>query len=318
MSLKQFLEFVEIRTKLASVLPFVFGSLFVVYSGKGQGSFNTLNFILMFTSLIFIDMTTTAINNYLDYSKSKVDEFRTKENVIGVEKLDIEIAKKSIFATLAVAIIFGICLAIRTSGVVLVIGGVSFIVGITYTYGPVPISRTPYGEVVSGFFMGFVILLLSVIIHSKEVVWIQYSTGIFLIGVDLLLIIKLFFISLPFVLCIGNVMLANNICDLEMDRLHQRFLLPHYIGKKVAIKIFEINYYIAYVIMIACMIFKILPITIIVSLLSFPIVRKNIEGFKKEQVKNKTFVLAVRNLMVISLGYIIGLTIAVVAIVVIN
>jgi len=58
MTLKQFLDFVEIRTKVASMLPFLAG---VLYAVSKFHRFNALNTLWMFLSLLCIDLATTAI-----------------------------------------------------------------------------------------------------------------------------------------------------------------------------------------------------------------------------------------------------------------
>ncbi|MHB1393257.1 MAG: hypothetical protein ACYCYE_09305 [Clostridia bacterium] len=58
---------VEIQTKVASVIPFVLGTLYSIYR---FGRFNLRNFIILFIALISFDMVTTAINNYYDYKKA--------------------------------------------------------------------------------------------------------------------------------------------------------------------------------------------------------------------------------------------------------
>ncbi len=42
-------------------------------------------------------------------------------------------------------------------------------------------------------------------------------------------------VSIPMIVGIANIMLANNICDLEEDIANKRHTLPYYIGKKNAI-----------------------------------------------------------------------------------
>lgn len=68
MSLPIFLELVEIRTKLASVLPFAIGTLFAVTYFH---AFDWLNTLLFFTAMLIFDMMTTALNNLMDYQKSQ-------------------------------------------------------------------------------------------------------------------------------------------------------------------------------------------------------------------------------------------------------
>src|SRR6476646_2953820 len=82
MSLHTFLKLVEIQTKLASLFPFLVGLLFVIYR---YGTCNLVNTLIFFSSMLIYDLTTTAINNYMDYKKATTDEYRKRENIIGQE-----------------------------------------------------------------------------------------------------------------------------------------------------------------------------------------------------------------------------------------
>lgn len=312
MNIKSFFEFVEIRTKLASLLPFTFGTIYTIYDIQTSqiGAFHLKRFILMLLSLLFIDMCTTSINNYIDYKKSNNVLYKNTENAIGIKQLDLSLCKKIIFLLLFFAILFGLLLAYCTSLVVLIIGALSFCIGIFYTFGPFPISRTPFGEIFSGFFMGFVIIFLSNYIHNPEYITLQCINFDLTIYINLLQIVKLFIISLPFTLIISNIMLANNICDMEMDAKNNRFLLPYYIGKENALKLYQLNYYIAYLCVLLLVITGIFPIILIVTLVSFFKVNKNISIFMKKQSKQETFVYAVKNLMIFSIFYITPLLFA--------
>ena len=50
---------------------------------------------------------------------------------------------------------FWVYLALITDAVVLLLGGLCFLCGVFYSFGPVSISRLPLGEVMSGLFYGF-------------------------------------------------------------------------------------------------------------------------------------------------------------------
>lgn len=66
MNIKSFLRFVELPTKVASMIPFLMGTLYALYRFE---DFYVLRFGLMFVSLLSFDMATTAINNYYDFKK---------------------------------------------------------------------------------------------------------------------------------------------------------------------------------------------------------------------------------------------------------
>ena len=307
MSLSSFLKLVEIQTKLASCIPFLLGNIYALYH---YNQFNLKNFILMFISLIIFDMATTAINNYCDYKKAKKTHGYNYEihNVIVKDNLKEGTVIGMIFALLLGAIIFGTLLFFNTNIVVLFLGMLSFLAGIFYSFGPIPISRTPFGEIVSGLLMGFVIVFLSVYIHvDNTLVLLSYENSLLSINLNLIELSYIFLFSLPTVNCIANIMLANNICDIEDDRENERYTLPIYIGKENALNLYNALYYIVYIDIILLLVLKVIPITCVITLFTFVLINKNIKIFYKKQTKKDTFVLAVKNLMVINVVQIVAM-----------
>ena len=80
MTLKIFLEVVELRTKVASVFPFAIGVLFSIAFFH---EIHWLNTGLFFIGMLVFDLATTAINNYMDYQKAHSKTYKYQENVIG-------------------------------------------------------------------------------------------------------------------------------------------------------------------------------------------------------------------------------------------
>ena len=87
-------------------------------------------------------------------------------------------------------------------------------VGYLYTGGPFPISYTPFGEIMSGVFMGMVIILISYYIQTGGLTW------------------NVFLISLPITILVGGINLSNNIRDLVGDKENGRKTLPILAGRK--------------------------------------------------------------------------------------
>ena len=84
MNVKVFLELVEIKTKIASIFPFFIGVAFSLTYFK---EWNVVNTLLFFAGMLIFDMTTTAINNLMDYKKAKSETYKREKNVIGREGL---------------------------------------------------------------------------------------------------------------------------------------------------------------------------------------------------------------------------------------
>ncbi len=294
MNLKKFLSFVEIRTKIASVFPFFLGSLYSLFRFK---NFNLINFFIMFISLIFFDMTTTAINNYIDFKASN-----TKLKNDPMNDINIKTAFNVIIIMLIIATFFGILLFLRTNIVVLICGMISFAIGILYTYGPIPISRTPLGEVFSGIAMGFIIPFLSVYIHvwDKNLISYLYKAGTLTINFNIPELIYLFLFTIPLIACISNIMLANNICDISQDLKNNRKTLPIWIGEKYSLYLFILIYIGSYLGITLLVILKVLPVFFLISILTSVLVLKNANTFFKKHVKSETFSISIKNFLLIN------------------
>jgi 1,4-dihydroxy-2-naphthoate octaprenyltransferase len=312
-TLNSFLKFVEIQTKLASIIPFIIGTLYSMYRYK---SFTLKNFIIMGISLLAFDMATTAINNYIDYKKAlKLQGCSYKdENAIVKYGIKESSAKGIIFTLLTVASVLGVILTINTNVIVLLIGIISFLTGILYTFGPVPISRMPLGEVFSGVFMGFVILFLSCYIHifDKNIISLIYHSNILSISIYLLEVFYIFLISIPTITGIANIMLANNICDVKDDILNNRFTLPYYLGRKNSLNLFKILYYIGYIDILILVLLKISPVASLLTILTIIPLNKNINLFCNNPVKSKTFIVAVKNFAIMNVAHILSVCIMII------
>lgn len=313
MKFKAFLSFVELQTKIASVIPFILGISYALYA---FGSINVALTVIMFISMIFFDMTTTAINNYCDYKNEKkhVNHKIESRNPLIVFNISENKARVTIGIMLSIAIVFGCLLAFNTNMLVMTIGIICFIVGILYTYGPIPISRMPLGEVFSGIFVGLLIPFLTVYINSinQNRFGIYFSGRSVILAFDIISAVTILIIAIPIIVCIANIMLANNICDLEDDIKVKRYTIVYYIGKKVSVNIYKYLYYLAYLGIILGVIMKILPILSLLVLITLKPVVNNIKIFENKHVKSQTFILAIKNFVMISSGYIISLLIPVV------
>ena len=305
MNIKSFFRLVEIQTKVASVIPYLLGIFYTLYR---YDEFNLKNTIILFLAMIIFDMVTTTINNYMDYLKAIKKEGYGYEhhNAIVSNNLKPKIVKVIIYIMLIIAIFLGLLLVKNTNIIVLLIGAISFVIGITYSFGPIPISRTPFGEIFSGLAMGFIITFLSVYIHIFDAGILSINFNDFNninISINFLELINIFIISISPIVGIANIMLANNICDIEEDIENERYTLPVYIGKENALKIFKYLYYIGFISIVIGVLIRLLPIISIVTLLALKIVKRNITKFNKLQSKKDTFVLTVKNFIIINLTY---------------
>lgn len=310
-TVKAFLKLVEIRTKVASMLPFLLGTLMAYHALRRVDG---INLSLMFISLLSIDLTTTGLNHYFDYKRAnlKTGYHYEAHNPVSSGEFSPGKALGLLVLLACVGVLTGLGLVFRTDLVVLLLGALAFAVGIGYSAGPLPLSRTILGELFSGLFMGGLIPFLAFYIHLPA----NYLGSIDMAGGTIQLVLHfdkmapLIFSSIPMVLFIANIMLANNICDAEEDIVNKRYTLPISIGRKNALKLYQLNVVAAYAVVIGSVLIKILPIGYLMTLIAVPTLYKQTKMFVSNPKKSETFKLSVKNFLVFSSMGLMGLFMA--------
>jgi 1,4-dihydroxy-2-naphthoate octaprenyltransferase len=255
---------------------------------RGQ-TVNWLNTLVFFASMFIFDLTTTAINNYIDTKTNDQElQFRRRS------------ALAIIYLLFGISAVLGLYLVYLTDIVILLLGGLCFLTGVLYTYGPVPISRQPLGELLSGVFYGLFIPFIMFYINMPRNSIIALGLGWDRISLEIAVapVLAVLLLSVSPVCTTANIMLANNICDVEQDIAVKRYTLPYYLGKK-SLHLFALLYYLCYAAVVAMVLLKILsPICLLILLTLWP-VQKNINIFYGRQEKTVTFITSIKNYVLI-------------------
>jgi len=285
--LNRFLKYVEIMTKITSTFAFLLTIAFL-YDQKQPIRWDLT--LIFFIAMFLFDLTTTAINNYID-----------SKNNHQTLQFDRRIALMIIFLLLGASTAAGLYLAYLTDVVVLLIGALCFLCGIFYTFGPVPISRQPWGEILSGIFYGFFIPFILLYINMPKGYYLNFDWNLHTISLDLQIfpIFTVILLSVIPVCTTANIMLANNICDVEQDIKVKRYTLPYYLGNKNSLYLFAAIYYCTYLAVAFMVLLRVLHPVVLLSFLSIIPVHKNIKTFFKEQDKGRTFVVSIKNYVII-------------------
>lgn len=306
MKIKAFLKLVEIQTKVASVIPFMTALVYVLYS---TGRLNAVNMVVMFFSMLIFDMTVTALNNYFDYKRAEKKHGYNYEihNSIVQYQLKISTVRVVIIIMIVVSAALGLLLVYLTNIITLVLGAACFAIGIVYSYGPMPISRTPFGEIFSGLTMGLGIPFITYFINvfDQNVLNISLVSNTFSLSFNLYQIVGICLVSLPAVFGIANIMLANNICDMEDDLPNKRYTLPIVVGKERAIVLLIILFALAYAAIVAAVVLGVLPLYSLLTLLTIIPLTKNIKRFTANPTKKDTFGAIVGSFVMITVSLII-------------
>lgn len=197
------LAVVELRTKLVSVSTLTLATLYVSWRKAPPQAYPLA---LMWLATLAVDMGTTAFNNYFDYWRGtdrfhKVDE---PDKIVARAMVEPGFAFRVAFWCFATAMILGLLLALAGNLWVLPAGAACMLVGFLYTGGPVPISRTPFGELVAGACLGPALFAI--------------ACGVWSLPLDAGVLMA----ALPSGFWIAAILAVNNTCDIEGDRLAGR------------------------------------------------------------------------------------------------
>ena len=291
MSLKVFFELVEIKAKVASVAPFLLGLFYSIFVYHHT---NPLLALVFFIAMFLYNMVVDMLDNYSDYYRADSKSYQQKTNIIGREQIDPKLVLRLMWIFTIISALLGLWLVNESGIAVLWLGMFCFAIGYLYSSGPLPISNLPLGELVSGFTMGFVIILLSVYLNGYQVFSWNFTS-----------IMNVFMLALPLELWISNLMLANNLCDAQEDEDNHRKTIIHFIGKKVGIWAFSLKNVVVFIVLMLLPVLGIAPKTVWASIIIVPFVYQQNKLLAIKQVKTETFITAVKILLVGALAYVI-------------
>ncbi|KRM24561.1 UbiA family prenyltransferase [Latilactobacillus graminis] len=311
MTFKTFLEFVRIEVKTASVLPLILG---IVYCWYVYGQLNLLTTTVYFMAQFSIALFVTGFNNVMDYYKAVDLDYRAQTNIIGRRRLSPTKALHLILYFLGFSVLAGIWLVWQTNWLLLLIGGACIFIAIFYTFGPIPLSRMPVGELLSGVTESFGAFFIMVYVNvpSDRIMALHFRWPEVSLSGNLPTLLSLGLIGVIIALPTSNIMLADNICDLEQDRRNERYTLPHYLGLNWALWLYNLLIWVSLVAAVIAVMFHVLPNESLIVLLLIPVIRHNNRIFKTQQLKNKTFITAIQNAMVVNISLITSLLLAIV------
>ena len=196
---ERFLRIVEIRTKVVSVSALLIGTAFAVWY---SGAFDATVFVLMALATLLVDMGTTAFNSYFDFTGGvdSATHNREGDKVLvhekGVHPLQAFLIGAACFL---LAMPIGLAIGFLVGWEIIFVGAACMAVGYLYNGGPLPLSRTPLGELFAGGFLGGVLVLLSYYVQTRTL----DTAGVL--------------IALPSLLMVASILTVNNTCDVVGD-----------------------------------------------------------------------------------------------------
>jgi len=248
------------HTLTASFVPVILGSTLALW----QNHIHWLLFIAMLIASTLIQAATNMFNEYFDYKRG----LDTEESVgIGGTIVRDGVAPKTVlylgYTFCIIASLIGIYICLSTSWWLALIGIICMMVGYLYTGGPYPIAYTALGELVSGLFMGLVLVLISFYIQVGNVT----LTSIL--------------ISIPIAILCGGILMANNIRDLDGDKEKGRHTLAILLGRKKATTFLMSMFIASYLWIIGLAIFNIETFWMLLVFASLPKAYQAVKLFKE-------------------------------------
>ncbi|ALC84634.1 1,4-dihydroxy-2-naphthoate octaprenyltransferase [Bacillus sp. FJAT-22090] len=213
------------HTLTASFAPVFLGTMIALY----YTNINWLIFLAMLFACLFIQAATNMFNEYYDFVRGL-----DSEESIGIGGAIVRngVKPKTVLQLAlmlyGLAALLGIYICYESSWMLLVVGGISMLIGYLYTGGPYPIAYTPFGELFSGIVMGMLIVLISTFIQVGSVP----NSAILL--------------SIPSALLVAAIMLSNNIRDIVEDKKGGRKTMAILVGRKNAITILTSFFLVSY------------------------------------------------------------------------
>ena len=263
--LKEFFMCTRPHSYPASIAPVLFGA---TYALGYESKFSILKFILFLVACLLIQAATNLFNEYYDYKHGldKVDSEGISGSIVKGNLSPKEVMVGAL-VLYALAFVFGLILTFMTSIYVLLVGLVCMLAGYFYTGGKYPIAYSPFGEVVSGFFMGTIIITLS----------FYFQTGY--VNADIIVV------SLPLFIMIGAILLANNIRDLDNDKESGRRTYAILVGRNNAIKTMAISFIVVYLLNVLFIVTKYASWWNLLVFVTIPLAIKIIKGFSENNHK---------------------------------
>ena len=263
--LKEFFMCTRPHSYPASIAPVLFGA---TYALGYEIKFSILKFILFLLACLLIQAATNLFNEYYDYKHGldKIDSEGISGSIVKGNLSPREVMVGAL-VLYALAFILGLILTFMTSLYVLLVGLVCMLAGYFYTGGKYPIAYSPFGEVVSGFFMGTIIISLS----------FYFQTGY--VNADIIVV------SLPLFIMIGAILLANNIRDLDNDKESGRRTYAILVGRNNAIKTMAISFIVVYLLNVLFIVTKYTSWWNLLVFVTIPLAIKIIKGFSENNHK---------------------------------
>jgi 1,4-dihydroxy-2-naphthoate octaprenyltransferase len=182
-----------------------------------DGVFQVIPFMLALIGTMCLQTTANLVNEYYDFRRGAEDHKVAGQSMVIKQGVltPREVATGAVVSLLAGCLI-GLYLLFTTGPLLLAIGLSGVIVAVAYTAGPFPLAYNGLGELAAGVFMGPMIVLGAYYVMAQT------------------LDARLVWISLPIALTVAAILHANNLRDMDADRMVNKRTLAVILGRDAA------------------------------------------------------------------------------------
>lgn len=234
----------------AAAVPVLFGSALAF----NDGVFSFLPFLAMLLASLFIQAATNMFNEFYDEQRGldKAGSVGIAGTIVAGRMKARRVLRGALFCY-TIALAFSIYLVYAGGLPILVLGCLSALGGYIYSAGPRPIAYTPASEATVFLFMGLLIVVITYGVQANS-----YPLHVPLAAIP---------IGAP----VAAILLANNIRDLESDRLGGRNTLPIAAGRQGGILVYRGLLLAAYLAVGVLVLTGFVPVAAILVVLSLPL-----------------------------------------------
>jgi 1,4-dihydroxy-2-naphthoate octaprenyltransferase len=191
----------------ASIVPVLVGTALAVNTDFRPGLF-----ALAFGGSILIQAGTNLATDFFDFTDG-VQPRATLGGAIRSGAIGAASIHRAAIACFLAGAACGLVIVAYRGWPVLAVGLVSILAGYFYTAGPVMYGRRGLGEVMVFVFMGVIMVMASYYVQLGKLAW------------------EAFYASIPVGILVANILHANNLRDIENDRINAKVTIASLTGR---------------------------------------------------------------------------------------
>jgi 1,4-dihydroxy-2-naphthoate polyprenyltransferase len=246
--------------------------------------FSLLSWLDIVIVALLMQIATNAFNEYGDY-RHAVDTVPSAgfAGIIVSGEVRASEVLYTAAGCYAVALCLGILLVFERGVAMLVLGALAFAAGVLYSGGPLPVSSTPFGEMLVGIIMGPIEIVSANLAASGSISALALP------------------FSVPVGLMVTSILLANNLRDVDKDREHGRRTIAVLVGRERGSIVLFCLIASAFLWSIPAFFIFSAPISVFLLWLAFPMALRSISKLRKGKAWETSVTLVARIHVVLGL-----------------